>query len=200
MQEKSPTPNQDRSDKTRAALKAAMRDLVLDNGYAAAGTPAIVKKAGVTRGALYHHFSDKRELFSAVVEEDCKAVADEITARSSGKRGTLTALKSGADAFISAMAENGRTRIILIEAPSVLGREEIASIENRYSRGLLREGLAAAIDAGVMEKLPIAPLNELLSAMFDSASLNIENGMPENEVLAVVHRIINGLKRQSGKP
>ncbi len=195
MQELSSMSNHDRTEKTRAALKAAMRKLVLENGYAAASTPAIVKEAGVTRGALYHHFKDKRELFSAIVNDDCKAVADQISIHHTGKKGTLEALKTGADRFITAMSENGRTRIILVEAPSVLGRDGLVEIDDNNSRGLLQEGLRAAMADGNLTEMPLQPLTELLSAMFDSASLNIENGMEKKQVLAVVHRIIDGLRK-----
>ena len=193
MQEKIPTPNQDRTKKTRAALMAAMRNLVLEKGFVHAGTPEIVSKAGVTRGALYHHFSDKRELFQAVIEQEIKTVAKEITRRGVTTSHPLEALKKGADAFIMTMAEVGRTRLILLEAPSVLGRTELLKIEDKYTRRTLLEGLNAAMDAGEITKLPLKPLMELMSAMFDSASLNIEAGMSRKQVLTVVHRIIDGL-------
>ncbi len=193
MQQNSTNLNQDRTDRTKTSLKLAMRELALELGFAGASTPAIVKLAGVTRGALYHHYSDKRELFKAVVEDDCKAVANEINRQRKNERGSLRALKDGAKSFITAMAEDGRARIILIEAPSVIGREELMEIEDRYARGQLRTALKAATESGVMEKLPMDILTEQLSAMFDSASLDVENGKSTDQVLTVVHRILEGL-------
>ncbi len=193
MQEKSSSTNQDRTNKTRAALIDAMRALVLEKGFAQAGTPEIVQNAGVTRGALYHHFTDKRELFQTVIEQELSTVAKEITKKGVSTTRPLEALKKGADAFIMAMAENGRTRLILLEAPSALGRTELLKIEDKYTRRTLLEGLTAAMDSGAIAKLPLQPLLELMSAMFDSASLNIEAGMPKKQVLMVVHRIIDGL-------
>ncbi len=185
--------NNDRTERTISALRGAMRALVLEKGYNQAATPEIVRKAGVTRGALYHHFADKKELFRAVVEEECKAVAGAIERQSGEAENALQSLKMGSDAFITAMAEQGRTRIILIEAPSVLGRDVLTAIEDRYARGMLGEGLEAAMNEGGLERLPVAIMTELLSAMFDSAALQIESGVSRDEVLAAVHRLIDGL-------
>ena len=193
MQQESQNLNHDRTERTKSALRSAMRKLALEQGFAGASTPAIVKLAGVTRGALYHHYSDKRELFKAVVEDDCRVVADAINRQRNFERGSLLALKGGAQAFISAMAEHGRARIILIEAPSVLGRSELIAIEDQYARGLLRAALEAAIKSGVMANLPLDILTGQLSAMFDSASLDVENGKSIDQALQVVNRILEGL-------
>jgi AcrR family transcriptional regulator len=185
--------NKDRTERTIASLKEAMRALVLEKGYNQAATPEIVRKAGVTRGALYHHFADKKELFHAVVEDECKAVAGAIERQSGEAENALQGLKMGSDAFIIAMAEQGRTHIILVEAPSVLGRDVLTAIEGRYARGMLGEGLEAAMEDGGLERLPVAIMTELLSAMFDNAALQIESGASRDEVLAAVHQLIDGL-------
>ncbi len=185
--------NKDRTERTILALREAMRGLVLEKGYNQAATPEIVRKAGVTRGALYHHFADKKELFRAVVEEECRAVGEAIERQSGAAENALQGLKMGSDAFITAMAEQGRTRIILIEAPSVLGRDALKAIEGKYAHGMLGEGLEAAMNEGGLERQPVAILTELLSAMFDSAAMQIESGVLRDEVLAAVHRLIDGL-------
>ncbi|TWH24547.1 TetR/AcrR family transcriptional regulator, partial [Aminobacter sp. J15] len=95
--------NRERTEATRAALIAAARNLFIEKSYAETGTPEIVAAAGVTRGALYHHFADKQALFRAVVEAEAAAPAS-----------VRQALLDGADAFFRAMAVNGRTRLLLL--------------------------------------------------------------------------------------
>ena len=193
MQTKTLNSNQTRTNKTTAALMSAMRELVLEKGYAQAGTPQIVERAGVTRGALYHHFEDKKKLFEAVIENEIKTVAREITSQGITTNDPLLALKKGAEAFIVTMAENGRTRLILVEAPSVLGRVTLLELEDKHTRRSLREGLENAMEMGVIAHISLPPLLELLSAMFDSASLNIDDGMPKKHVLEVVNLILDGI-------
>jgi len=105
----------------------------------------------------------------------------------------IDALKQGADAFISAMAADGRTRLILIEAPTVLGREKLLEIEDRHTRETLRSGIAEAMAAGDIASLPPDALIEILSSVFDSAALNINAGIPADDIMQVVHGIIDGL-------
>ena len=201
MQMKNISANQSRTNKTRAALVDAMRHLILEQGYAHAGTPQIVERAGVTRGALYHHFDDKKQLFRTLIEDELKVVARAITGRGTSTNEPMQALKRGADAFIITMAQTGRTQLILVEAPSVLGRTELLKIEDKYTRLTLKQGLLAAMENGNIENLPLPPLLEVLSAMFDSAALSIDAGMPKQQVLDVVHRVIDGLAgpEKSGK-
>lgn len=185
--------NRDRSEETRTTLKRAARQLFLENGYANTATPQIVAAAGVTRGALYHHFADKRDLFRAIIEDECRDVATEIEKGSLAAPTALAALKQGAAGFIDAMTRSGRTRLVLIDAPAVLGPETVTAIEDGHARKSLAEGLAQAMKTGEMRRLPLVPLVELLSAMFDRAALNIEAGMNRRTVEGVVMAMLDGL-------
>lgn len=185
--------NKSRTESTKAALKVATRNLVLEKGYAETGTPEIVRNAKVTRGALYHHYADKRALFEEIIEDECAAVAAQINDSSMDALSAIDALKQGSDAFISAMASNGRTKLILIEAPTVLGREKLLEIEDRHTRQSLKVGVSEAMKAGFLVTLPLDALIEILSSIFDSAALNIEAGMPRDEITRVVHGVIDGL-------
>lgn len=171
--------NAERTRATRTALVTAARELFVDPGYAEASTPQIAAAAHVTRGALYHHYADKRDLFRAVVEAEAEAVAREIEARTSpvgsvheaaAAGATRTAPRSsdappaprpphapdapdargmlveGARAYLDAMAVPGRTRLLLVDAPAVLGAAETDALDARHARRTLRAGLAAAID------------------------------------------------------
>lgn len=168
--------NKDRSETTRAALIAAGRVLFVERPYGEIGTPEIVARAGVTRGALYHHFADKRELFAAVVDAEAAAVAHDIAQSSPAGTSAMEALMAGGTAYLDAMAAPGRTRLLLLEGPAVLGHAEAKSIDMCHSAAALREGLAYAIETGALKKLALDPLTAMVSAAFDAAALDIEAG------------------------
>ncbi len=194
MQEKSERrSNRDRTDATRAVLIAAARRLFTEKSYAETGTPEIVAQAGVTRGALYHHFEDKQALFQAVVEKEAEAVAAEIEAAAPDALSPRDALLAGSDAYLDAMRAPGRTRLLLLDGPAVLGRAGMDEIDNRYGSRTLREGLVAAMRSGTMRKLPADALTSLLAAAFDRAALAIDAGASPQECRAVLAALIEGL-------
>lgn len=200
-------------------LLAARARFVVD-GYAATSTPAIVAEAGVTRGALYHHFVDKRDLFRAVVERESRAVAAEIEAgsrgggadgsggasggASGGGTGVSTGgnagdaavaraeLVAGGQAYLRAMRAPGRTRLILIEAPAVLGAAEASALDERLAGATLVVGLAAALGDNPAG-LPIAELAMLLSAAFDRAALAVEGGADAEVVGRAIDALVAGV-------
>lgn len=185
--------NRDRSDATRAALVAAARALFIEKPYSEIGTPEIVRRAGVTRGALYHHFADKQALFAAVVDAEAAAVAHEIEQSSPQDTSPGEALLAGGRAYLNAMAVPGRTRLLLIDAPAVLGHSEAKAIDMCHSARTLRHGLSMAIDAGVLADLPLDPLTGMISAAFDQAALDIDAGGSRQEWEAVLGRLFAGL-------
>lgn len=184
--------NQARSDATKTALIAAARQAFIARGYAGTSTPDLVEAAGVTRGALYHHFADKEALFRAAVEAEQAAMAGEIEA--APVRGSaVEALIAGGDAYLSAMAVPGRTRLLLIDAPAVLGRAEIDAIDARHGVRTLREGLQAAIEAGAIKPVPVEATSQLLGAAYDRAALAIEGGAERSGCRAALRAMIEGL-------
>lgn len=188
--------NRDRTDATRAALTGAARALFIEKGYAATGTPEIVAAAGVTRGALYHHFADKEALFRAVVEREAAEVAGEIEHAAPDSSDALAALSAGGRAYLEAMRAPGRTRLLLLDGPAVLGRAAMDEIDARHGNRTLREGLAAAMRAGAVARLPLGPLTSLLGAMFDRAALAVEQGEPPEDHLAVMDAVFAGLAKR----
>jgi len=198
MQEASPArrSNRERTEATRAALVAAARNLFIEKSYAETGTPEIVAAAGVTRGALYHHFADKQALFRAVVEAEAAAVAAEIDAATEAPTSVRQALLDGADAFFRTMAAPGRTRLLLLDGPAVLGRTVMDEIDERYGGRTLVEGLTAAMEAGELQRLPVSALAAQLSAMFDRAALAIEAGASVEDHRKVFAAIIDGLSKR----
>lgn len=166
----------ERTDATRTALIAAARALFEQQGFAATGTPEIVAAAQVTRGALYHHFADKTALFHAVCQQVAQEVADEIERRTRQSRKPLNALVNGANAYFAAMAEAGRARLLLLEAPAVLSAEQLMVLSHIAGFGALKEGLSDALGEGSGDSVPLHELSVVLSAAFDRAALAIARG------------------------
>jgi AcrR family transcriptional regulator len=189
-------PNAKRTASTRAQLIAAARGLFVEKGYGETGTPEIAARAGLTRGALYHHFTDKRRLFAAVVEAENAAVAAAIEAAApQAGPGALAALRGGAAAYLSAMLVPGRGALLLVEGPAVLGAEAAWVSDARHGLRSLREGLAEAMAEGEIAPLPLDALSEVLGAAFDGAALAILRGRPAPEAAAAVLALINGMAR-----
>lgn len=187
--------NKDRTEATRSALLAAARRLFSEKGYAETSTPEIVRAAGVTRGALYHHFEDKEALFRAVLTEEYRAVAEEITGSANSVPGSaMDALRQGSRGFLNAMAVKGRVRIMLRDGPTVLGQTELDKIDRDTSADTLRLGLTAAMEAGEIKRLPIDALTAQMSALFDRAALAVSEGDDPDDHLAVLDAIFLSLK------
>ena len=195
MQEPRPRrSNKDRTDATRSDLITAARRLFTEKSYAETSTPEIVAAAGVTRGALYHHFADKQALFRAVIELEAKAVADEIEhAADRFDDNPRIALLAGSSAYFNAMRVPGRTRLLLLDGPAVLGRASLDEMDLRHGNRTLQEGLSAMMDAGLIRRLPVEALAELLGAAFDRAALAIEAGSSTDDYLTAIHAIVDGL-------
>ena len=195
------TKHVERSEATRAALIAAARTLFAREGYARVGTEEIVRAAGVTRGALYHHFRDKEDLFLAVFEEVEREVTERIAERVIGGGGAdpVAALLVGAEMFLDVCAQPEIQRILLLDAPAVLGWERWREIGQRYGLGLVEAALQAAMDAGAVEPQPARPLaHVLLGGLDEAAMLVARSADPEAaraEVGATLARVITALRR-----
>lgn len=160
----------ERREATRAALLAAGRRLFATLGYDDVAAEQIVTEAGVTRGALYHHFDGKPGLFEAVFLE----IEGELVARFPLEDLTggdpFAALRSGIGRFLRISLESEVQQIALIDAPAVLGWARWQEIEAQHGLGLIQAGLDAAIAAGQVKPLPSADLaNALLGALTESA-------------------------------
>ncbi len=189
----------ERSDATRAALVAVARGMFGERGYAAVGTEEIVRAAGVTRGALYHHFADKRDLFKAVyedVERDLvQRIAESAIASASDP---FQALHAGAQAFLDACEDPAVGRIALLDAPSVLGWEQWRAIGLEYGFGLVQGTIQGAIDAGLIEPQPVGPLAHLLLGAIDEGAMLVaragDGGETRKQVGEGVTRLLDALR------
>ena len=159
---------------TRTALLAVARRMFAAGGYDGTGTEQIVAEAQVTRGALYHHFRDKADLFRAVMEEAAGEVAWRLTDDQTQLEGSpLDEISDGIGAFLDVCVGGDFQRIVLIDGPRVLGEQAWDQLVERYGRALLEEWLTRAIAAGDMDPVPVRPLARLLIAMLTEASLAI---------------------------
>jgi AcrR family transcriptional regulator len=186
------------SEATRAALIATARALFAERGYAGVGTEEIVRTAGVTRGALYHHFAGKKELFEAVYEDVERQLVEQIAASAiSTAADPLEALHAGAQAFLDACEDPAVQRIALVDAPSVLGWEQWREIGLRYGFGLVRATVEAAMDAELIERQPVDALSHLLLGAIDEGAMLIaradDGGTTREEVGATVKRLLDAL-------
>jgi AcrR family transcriptional regulator len=163
----------EQSETTRSQLVAVARALFAERGYAAVGTEEIVRTAGVTRGALYHHFKDKKDLFAAVYEAVERELVEQITASAVSESDTsLQALHAGAQAFLDACENNQAVqRIALLDAPSVLGWEQWREIGMRYGFGLIQATVQEAMDAGLIEPQDVRSLSHLLLGALDEGAM-----------------------------
>jgi AcrR family transcriptional regulator len=190
---------EDRSSTTRAALVAAARPLFAERGFAGVGTEEIVRAAGVTRGALYHQFTDKTELFAAVYETIQEEVSAGLDARIGAAEAAdaLELMRMGAAAWLVAAADPEVQRVAVLDAPAVLGWERWREIGMRHGMGLVEGVLAHAIETGVIAPQPVAPLAHVLIGALDEAALYIaraeEPERAREEMTAVVDRLVAGL-------
>ena len=183
---------------TRAALLRIGRELFAERGYAGVGTEEIVARAGVTRGALYHHFADKRDLFRAVHEELEEALVADIGERIGGIENPWELMLAGLRAFLDACTDPAIMQISLIDAPAVLGWAQWREIDERYGLGLVSFGLQNAIDGGVLAPRPVRPLAHLLMGAMAEAAMLIANADDPRAARAEIEppliSLLNGLR------
>lgn len=164
----------ERREQTQKLLLDAARELFVEQGYAQTGMPELVRKAGVTRGALYHHYRDKADLFKAVAEREAKSIAEKINAATKDISDANEAMIVGTNAYFDAMLIPGRVKILLGDAPSILGHEAALKLTQSQGSASLKEGLSQAMPH--LSELEIDALTSILSAAFDRAALKIAKG------------------------
>jgi AcrR family transcriptional regulator len=188
----------DRGEATRDALLAAARALFAEHGYAGVGTEEVVRRAGVTRGALYHYFRDKQDLFRAVFEQTEAEIMQTIIARVEGLTDPMEELAVGVSAFLDACGDPTLMRIGLRDAPGVLGWEEWREIGNRHGLGLVTGALGWAMDEGQIARADVRTLGHLLLAALAEASLLIASaddpGAAREEVERTLMMLLDGLR------
>jgi AcrR family transcriptional regulator len=190
----------EQSEATRAALLAAGRALFTDQGFAATSTEQIVQHARVTRGALYHHFRDKADLFAAVFEEVAEEVRGRVMkgSKTGGPRGTWGHLVAGCNAFLDACLDPEVRQIVLLDAPAALGWERWRELDAKCGYSLMKTGLEVAMEAQLIAPQPTEPLAHILVGALNEAALAMVRAEdPEAaraEIGVSVERLLEGLR------
>lgn len=190
---------EERSAATRDALISAARKLWGLRGYAAVGTPEIAKEAGVTRGAMYHQFTDKAALFRDVVE----AVENDVMTRmatlvaSSGAATPADMIRAAVDAWLDVSGDPEVRQLVLLDAPAVLGWAGFRDVAQRYSLGMTEQLISEAIKAGQLAELPVRPAATVLIGALDEAAMAIatadDRERAHAEVRKVLRHIVDGI-------
>jgi AcrR family transcriptional regulator len=175
----------ERTDATRGKLLAVARKLFATKGYAATSLDALVRRAGVTKGAFYHHFADKQSIFRAVFE----AVEDDLVAAAlAGSKGTdaLTRFRTGCHAFLAASVDPAVQRIVMMDGPAVLGWATWREIDWRHFLALVDEGLAQAMLEHGAKRRPTKALAHLVfGALCESAMVVARSPKPKEALRQV---------------
>ncbi|WP_236789669.1 TetR/AcrR family transcriptional regulator [Amycolatopsis sp. GM8] len=172
---------EDRSNSTKAALTAAARELFATRGYQDVPADEIVRAAGVTRGALHHHYGDKKGLFRAVVEELELELMREIEEKGFlVASDPLSAMMNGLDVFLTACLRQDVRQISLTDGPAVLGWNVWRALEENYALGMMERMLAQAMRDGLIVAQPVRALAQLvLSAIMEAARMIAASEHPE---------------------
>ena len=188
----------ERTGATRRRILDAARDLFAQRGWAATTIDEIVRAAGVTKGALYHHFRDKTDVLRAVYEEQEQRSIDGLLAVSAEHDDPLDALRAGCRGFLTACLDPTFRRIALVEAPAGLGWEEWRAIDARYGFGLLRAGVEVSMRAGRVRRMPLDLVAHMLLAALSEAALLLGRAEdPEaslDELAGAFDALIDGLE------
>jgi AcrR family transcriptional regulator len=184
-------------DDTRLALLAAARQFFGEKGYAATVTEEVVAAAGVTKGALYHHFTGKVDLFQEVFEQVKREISDHVAEVFMGPD-AWTSLVDGCRRMLDAQLDPSVRRIVLHDARAVLAWDTVRRIETQYGAVGLRGALRKSMVAGVVERQPLRPLSLMLSGALGESCLYVADAedpvAARAEVDALLLRLLEGLR------
>ena len=185
------------AEATRAALVLSARALFARRGYAAVSIEEIVRRARVTRGALYHHFDDKADLFAAVFESVQQDLAQRLMKAASSQPEPAKHLAIGCRAFLDACAERDVQRIVLLDGPAVLGWEAWHESDVNFGLEMLQRSIEAAIAGGAVARQPVEPLSHLLLGALNGSGLEIARSTDptraKREMRKALDRLLTGL-------
>ena len=183
---------------TRRSLVDTARRLLTERGYAATSLDDVAAAAGVTKGALYHHFANKKELFEAVVAAVQDDLLTVIGAGAVENRDPWEGLMAAIDRYLDACLEPDVQTILLLEAPTVLGWDRWREMEERYGLGLTRAALEVAMEAGLIERRPVTPLSHLVLGALTEGAMYIaraeDRATARAEVGEAVRALMEGLR------
>ena len=175
---------------TRQELLAIATRLFAERGYEGTSIEAVLSEAGVSRGALYHHFSNKVALFEAVLEAMETRVQEVVTAAAGAIADPVEALRAGCSAWLRLSVDPAVRRIVLIDAPSAVGWEKWREIDERHAFGLLKGALRAAAEGGRIKPEVVDVLAyALLAALIEVALVIARSEEPLAAMDTALHAI-----------
>jgi AcrR family transcriptional regulator len=166
-----PNKNVARGEATRAQLITIATRMFADRGYEDTSIEAVLREAGVSRGSLYHHFPSKEALFEAVAEDVETSVGAQTLAAARGSDGPVAALRAGFLAWIRLADDPVVQRILLVDAPSVLGWERWRSMEEDHALGSIRAVLQVIAKDGRLRPELVGTLAHVLLASVNEVAL-----------------------------
>ncbi len=167
------------------------RELFASEGYVDTQLDEVVRAAGLTKGALYHHFQGKADLFRAVFEHEQRRLAKVVSDAYHRQRDPWEGFHAGCRALLEAQLEPGVQRITLLDAPSVLGWEQMREIGSRYCLQLVKRGLEEAIAAGEIAPRPIEPIAHLVVGAVSEGSMMVARAEDQR---GAVRRLLSELR------
>jgi AcrR family transcriptional regulator len=191
----------ERTAATTTALVSAAHELFGGDGYEATSLDAVAVAAGVTKGALYHHFDSKRELFAAVFAREVERLAAAARTAYLAEADPWTGFEAGCRAFLEACRQPRTQRIVLLDAQPALGWDTIRELEGEML-SMMAVGIERAISAGRIAPRPAGPLVSLLfGALCEGAMVVARAEDPsaaQTAMLAEVRRLLHGMSAETG--
>ncbi|MFS0868673.1 TetR/AcrR family transcriptional regulator [Paenibacillus xylanilyticus] len=189
--------NKEETLETIDLLIQVARKHFTERGYAESPMEEIVADANLTRGALYHHFGNKRGLFQAVLESIHEEIGERVEAEASQSVDPWEQLDFGCRAFIKAAIEPRIRRILLIDGPAVLGWETWRQLDEKNSMRHLRDQLRLMQDQGFLKPVPLEALTHFISGALNESALWIAQNQNEGsfeETMSVISLFLKGFK------
>lgn len=190
----------DYSESTKQALVDSATDLFTKHGYAATSLDAIVKRARVTKGALYHHFSGKQALFEAAFNQVETKTMAQLTKAIDGDGSPWERALDGVQEYIKVCLDPTYQRLVIREAPVVMGIERWREAEEQFSYGIVKSVLEDLIEAGELSNVPVEVTARMMFAAL-SAGANIiaeasDSKKASAEVFTALINMIEGHRRK----
>lgn len=186
----------ERTEATTAALVDAARELFARDGYDAISLDAVAARAGVTKGAVYHHFAGKRQLFEAVFSREIERMTAPLAAAYSRKKDPWDAFKAASDAFLDECLDSAVQRIVLVDAPAAIGWDGIRRLEAPLL-DLMELAISRAVDAGRIERRPPAPLAHFLFGAICEVAMIVaradDQKIAQRQAVAEIGRVLDSL-------
>jgi AcrR family transcriptional regulator len=187
---------------TRRELVAIATRLFVAHGYQGTSIDAVLTEAGISRGALYHHFDGKDALFEAVLDQVEHDVAERVAKAAQGIADPVEALRAGCHAWLRLARDPTIRRVALTDAPSVVGWEKWREIDERYAFGMLKATLGAAAAQGRTRQELVEVLGHMLLAALAEVALFIARAKDSKAAIrtgkSAVDELLDGLFGPAG--